>query len=111
MKEAIKTNPEIPEKEILEYLEKFMKEDTLPSSQKTDLYYWIDILDKVDEIFEKVVKEYISSPINSQQRACLKYKLEVLLSFTEKLLHHAASKSIYNSVEVYIYIYIYIYST
>lgn len=78
-----------------------------------DLYYWIEVLNKVDIIMEKTIEEVKQISNGTQRfesesefdqiyrRKC--DKLCTLLTFSANLLRESSSRSIYNSVDVSIF--------
>ena len=74
-----------------------------------DLYYWINVLNKVDSLLEKTVTEVkeLTSGKNRVTEEEFEKKMQAkmqdladMLSFTINLLREAGSRSIYNSVDV-----------
>lgn len=77
-----------------------------------DLYYWINVLNKVDALFEGLIgtiqklADHKQDPGTDQEklyRDCCQ-KLGILLSFSTNLLRECNSRSIYCSVDVSIWL-------
>ena len=70
-----------------------------------DLYYWIEVLDKVDEHLAALLgdmKLLLTSeePNSTAKEEGIHISLKTLLLFTRNLLQNGNSRNIYNSVEV-----------
>ena len=75
-----------------------------------DLYYWIEVLNKVDSLFGDTIDEIKKMGKNQPNNVTLEdstktYKnemdrLSILLNFTVNLLRECNSRSIYNSSDV-----------
>ena len=87
-----------------------MRQVDLDDNKTRYIYYWINVLNKVDSIMEstlKLLNELSSGTIkaDSEQHFELLYeeqcqKLRDLVSFWINLLKESNSRSIYNSVDV-----------
>lgn len=69
---------------------------------KSELYHWIDILDKFDGILEEATKQighdwFLASDERFSQKKC--QLLLAVLNFTTLLIEHSFSRHLYNSVE------------
>lgn len=86
------------------------QEDNLPDLLRTfdrwtfpkgDLFQWIDVLDKCDNILERLCKAYELSDVQLQQfKAQDKALLVSIVSFSVFLLDHCANRSLYSSGNV-----------
>jgi len=74
-----------------------------------DLYYWIDVLNKVDSIMANIIRDIRELADGTQRCSQEDYKqmhkekctmLKTLLTFTNNLLRESSSRTIYNSVDV-----------
>lgn len=75
---------------------------------RDDLYIWIPVLDRIDEILSNVLKKYSYDTTDWKKNGC---KLELMnttdedevweyLAFTTRLLNNTMNRGIYNSLEV-----------
>lgn len=69
---------------------------------KSELYHWIDILDKFDGILEEATKQigndwFLACDERFSQKKC--QLLLAVLNFTTLLIEHSFSRHLYNSVE------------
>ena len=98
------------EEEFMKVIKELCDKSFWLSVTTRDLYYWIDILNKVDSIFEKLI-EGIQKLANGTERCESQQQLDqlyqekctglcTLLTFTTNLLRESSSRSIYNSVDV-----------
>jgi hypothetical protein len=85
------------EEKFLSMLKSFL-EIKIPHSSKSDLYYWIKILDFIDEYMARIITQIKKTPSAESQE--LYDKLNIVLDFTLHLVQNASSRIIYNSIEV-----------
>lgn len=67
-----------------------------------DLFHWVSLLNRFDEIFEQIIKEYELDQEFPKLREIPQKQAELLISclnFTYVLLDHCANRSIYSSSE------------
>ena len=98
----------------MEIIQELCEKSIWLSVTSKDLYYWIEVLNKVDLIMEKTIEEVkeISSGtqrFESESEFEQVYKgkcerLSTLLTFSANLLRESSSRSIYNSVDVSIHL-------
>ncbi|GMF18853.1 unnamed protein product [[Candida] boidinii] len=69
---------------------------------RIDLFHYIKILNRIDELFENYINKYELNkefPILQQMDSDDEFKLQILLEYSYRLLEHSYNKEIYNSVE------------
>ncbi|GME95827.1 unnamed protein product [[Candida] boidinii] len=69
---------------------------------RIDLFHYIKILNRIDELFENYINKYELDkefPILQQMDSDDEFKLQILLEYSYRLLEHSHNKEIYNSVQ------------